>query len=84
VNIARDLQLLIAAVAVTAGVSGALILPNAWLRIAALGIGLLIAAYVTGVLQQFLTSMGVFALVASLDGPALLPDRLRERSARPR
>ena len=58
-NIARDLQLLIAAVAVIAGVGGALILPNIWLRIAALAIGLLIAAYVTGVLQQFLTSMGI-------------------------
>ena len=59
VNIARDLQLLIAAVAVIAGVGGALILPNIWLRIAALAIGLLIAAYVTGVLQQFLTSLGM-------------------------
>lgn len=58
-NIARDLQLLIAAIAVIAGVGGALILPNIWLRIAALAIGLLIAAYVTGVLQQFLTSMGI-------------------------
>ena len=66
-NIARDLQLLIAAVAVIAGVGGALILPNIWFRVAALAVGLLIAAYVTGVLQQFLTSMGISLWVTSLE-----------------
>jgi hypothetical protein len=56
--IARDLQLLIAAMAVIAGVGGALILPNLWLRVIALVAGLLIAGYVTGVLQQWLTALG--------------------------
>jgi hypothetical protein len=42
--IARDLQLLIAAIAAIASVAGALILPNFWLRVIVLLVGLLIAA----------------------------------------
>ena len=56
-TISRDMQLLIAAVAAIAGIAGALILPNFWLRLIVLVVGLAIAAYVTGVLQQFLAGL---------------------------
>jgi len=52
--LSRDLQLLIAAVALIAGVSGALILPGFWLKAVVLVAGVLIACWVTGILQQLL------------------------------
>jgi hypothetical protein len=55
--IARDLQLVIAVIAAIAGIAGALILPGFWMRVIVLLAGLLIAAYVTGVLPQFLVRL---------------------------
>jgi hypothetical protein len=54
---ARDLQLVIAVMAAIAGIAGALILPGFWLRMSVLLAGLLIASYITGVLQQFLAAI---------------------------
>ncbi|HET6820272.1 MAG TPA: hypothetical protein VFH98_06930 [Candidatus Limnocylindria bacterium] len=53
-HLGRDIQLLLAALAAIAGVAGALILPNLWLRVIVLLVGLAIAAYITGLLQQWL------------------------------
>jgi hypothetical protein len=57
VQITRDFQLLIGVVAAIAGIGGALILPSFWLRLIVLIAGLLVAAYVTGLLQQFLLGL---------------------------
>jgi hypothetical protein len=40
--------------AAIAGIAGALILPGLWVRVVVLLAGLLIAAYITGVLPQLL------------------------------
>jgi hypothetical protein len=55
--IARDLQLVIAVMAAIAGIAGALILPGFWVRIVVLLAGLLIAAYIIGVLPQLLAGV---------------------------
>jgi hypothetical protein len=52
--IARDLQMVIAVMAAIAGIAGALILPGFWMRVVALLAGLMIAAYITGMLPQLL------------------------------
>ena len=56
-NLSGDFRLVFAVVAASAGVAGALVVKGIWMKLAVLAVGLVIAAYLAGLIPDY---FGIF------------------------